>query len=114
MSFFKKRSSFSEGAAGGGDSSMFGVTLGQLKEFMELRGKEFMKKLNSSDYNGVQGILEKLKVDRNTGLHSNNQQDLEQRRTVYGKNILPRKPQSFLTLLTSPTYVRTSSYVLLF
>ncbi|CAF2931082.1 unnamed protein product [Rotaria sp. Silwood2] len=105
MSFFKKRPSASEGAAGGGDSSMFGVTLGQFKELMELRGKEFVKKLNSSDYNGVQGILEKLKVDRNIGLHSNNQQDLEQRRIAYGKNIIPQEPQSFLSSLTSPTYV---------
>ncbi|CAF3906928.1 unnamed protein product [Rotaria sp. Silwood1] len=105
MSFFKKRPSVSEGAAGGGDSSMFGITLVQFKELMELRGKEFVKKLNSSDYNGVQGILEKLKVDRNTGLHSNNQQDLEQRRTAYGKNIIPQEPQSFLSFLTSPRYV---------
>ncbi|CAF4999866.1 unnamed protein product, partial [Rotaria sp. Silwood1] len=94
------RPSVSEDAAGGGDSSMFDITLVPFKELMELRGKEFVKKLNSSDYNGVQGILEKLKVDRNTGLHSNNQQDLEQRRTAYGKNIIPQEPQSFLSFLT--------------
>ncbi|UJR25661.1 hypothetical protein I4U23_007012 [Adineta vaga] len=86
-------------AAGGGDSSMFGITVGQLKALMELRGKEFMENLNSSEFNGIKGILEKLKVDGNRGLDSNNEEDLEQRRTAYGRNEIPPKPmKSFIKL----------------
>ena len=78
---------------------MFGLTLEQLKSLMELRGKDLLEKLNSSDYNGVKGVLEKLKVDGEKGLDSNNEQDLEQRRTAYGRNEIPPKPmKSFLQL----------------
>jgi hypothetical protein len=59
MSFFKKRPSVSEDAAGGGDFSMFGVTLGQLTELMELRGKQFVEKLNSSIYSSGQNYKNK-------------------------------------------------------
>ena len=86
-------------AAGGGDYSSFGLTVEQIKELMELRGKDLMEKLNSSEFNGVKGLLEKLKVDGSKGLESSNEQDLEQRRTAYGKNEIPPKPmKSFLKL----------------
>lgn len=86
-------------AAGGGDSSMFGVTMDQLKSLMELHGKELIEKLNSSEFNGLKGILEKLKVNGDRGLDSNNEEDLEQRRTAYGRNEIPPKPmKSFLKL----------------
>lgn len=99
MPLFKKKSAAAEAAAGGGDSSMFDITLEQLNEIMEVRGKDLMEKINSSDYNGVKGILEKLKVDGNKGLDANNEQDLEQRRTAYGRNEIPPKPmKSFLKL----------------
>jgi len=66
---------------------------------MKSNGKELLEKLNSSEYNGIKGILEKLKVDGNKGLDSNNEQDLEQRRTAYGINEIPPKPmKSFLRL----------------
>jgi magnesium-transporting ATPase (P-type) len=95
----KKKSAADEAAGGGGDSSMFDIKLDQLKELMEVRGKDLMEKLNSSDYNGIKGITEKLKVDANKGLDSNNQEDLEQRRAAYGKNEIPPKPmKSFLRL----------------
>lgn len=85
--------------AGSGDSSLFGLTTEQLKILMELRGKELMDKLKTPEYNGIKGILEKLKVDGNNGLSSTNEQDLEQRRTAYGKNEIPPKPmKSFLKL----------------
>ena len=78
---------------------MFGLTIEQIKELMELRGKDLMDKLNSSEFNGVQGLLEKLKVDGSKGLESSNEQDLEQRRTAYGKNEIPPKPmKSFFKL----------------
>lgn len=99
MPLSKKKSAVEQAAAGGGDSSMYGITLEQLTEIMELRGKDLMEKLNASEYNGVKGILEKLKVDGNKGLESGNEQDLEQRRTAYGRNEIPPKPmKSFLRL----------------
>lgn len=95
----KKKSTANSAAAGGGDSSMFGLNLGQLKSLMELHGKDLMEKLNTSEYNGVKGVLEKLKVDGNKGLDSSNEQDLEARRTAYGRNEIPPKPmKSFLKL----------------
>ncbi|CAF4693159.1 unnamed protein product [Rotaria socialis] len=82
-----------------GDPSMFGLTVDQLKTLMESRGKELIEKLNSSEYNGTQGILDKLKVDGTKGLDSDNEQDLEQRRAVFGKNEIPPKPmKSFISL----------------
>ncbi|CAF3617423.1 unnamed protein product [Rotaria sp. Silwood1] len=92
MSPFKREPTADKAVVSGGDSSMFDITLDQLKELMEVRGKDLMEKLNSSEYNGVKGILTKLKVDGNKGLDSNNQQDFEQRRTAYGKNEIPPKP----------------------
>jgi len=99
MPLFKKKPAADKAVTGGGDSSMFGITLEQLNEIMEVRGKDLMEKLNSSDYNGVKGILEKLKVDGNKGLDPNNEQDLEQRRIAYGKNEIPPKPmKTFIRL----------------
>ncbi|CAF3901784.1 unnamed protein product [Rotaria sordida] len=93
------RKKSSANTPGGGDSSMFGLTVEQLKVLMELHGKDLLEKLNTSTYNGVKGILEKLKVDSNKGLDSNNQEDLEQRRSVYGRNEIPPKPmKSFFRL----------------
>ena len=94
-----KKSAVQEGAGGGGDSSMFGLTIDQLKSLMEVRGKDLLERLNTPDYNGINGILEKLKVDATKGLDSNNEQDLGQRRTAYGRNEIPPKPmRSFLRL----------------
>ncbi|CAF1094635.1 unnamed protein product [Adineta ricciae] len=99
MSAKKQKATSAEEVAGGGDSSMFDITLDQLKELMQERGKDLMEKLKQSEYNGVKGILEKLKVDGNKGLDSNNEQDLEQRREAYGRNEIPPKPmKSFLRL----------------
>ena len=94
-----KKKSSDDKVAGGGDSSMFGLTIAQLKSLMELRGKDMMEKLQSSEFNGVRGILEKLKVDGNKGLATSNAEDLEQRRTAYGLNEIPPKPaKSFIKL----------------
>jgi magnesium-transporting ATPase (P-type) len=95
----KKKSPVKTDTAGGGDSSMFGLTINQLKTLMELHGKDLLEKLNSSEYNGIKGILEKLHVDGNKGLDTNNEQDLQQRRTAYGRNEIPPKPmKSFIAL----------------
>ncbi|CAF3983316.1 unnamed protein product, partial [Rotaria sp. Silwood2] len=81
------------------DSSMLDLTIEQLKALMELQGKDLLEKLNSSTFNGVKGILEKLKVDSNKGLDSNNQEDLEQRRAIYGRNEIPPKPMKLFLRL---------------
>lgn len=95
----KKKSAAAQESAGGGDSSMFGLTLAQLKTLMESRGKDLFEKLKSPEFNGIKGILEKLKVDGSKGLASDNEQDLEQRRVAYGRNEIPPKPmKSFLKL----------------
>lgn len=99
MSSKKQKATSAKDVAGGGDSSMFDITLDQLKELMQERGKDLMEKLKEPEYNGVKGILEKLKVDGNKGLESKNEQDLEQRREAYGRNEIPPKPmKSFLRL----------------
>ena len=78
---------------------MFGLTTEQLKTLMELRGKDLLERLKSPEYNGMKGILEKLKVDGNRGLTSDNEEDLQQRRIAYGRNEIPPKPmKSFLKL----------------
>lgn len=95
----KKKSAEAQEGAGGGDSSMFGLTLDQLKSLMETRGKEQLERLKTPEFNGINGILDKLKVDGNKGLASDNEQDLQQRRIAYGRNEIPPKPmKSFLKL----------------
>jgi Ca2+ transporting ATPase len=95
MPAHKKKSASDEDAAGGGDASMYDITLEQLSGLMEVRGKKLMEKLGSSEYNGVKGVLEKLKVDGNKGLEAN----LEQRRTAFGRNEIPPKPmKTFIRL----------------
>ncbi|CAM4791578.1 unnamed protein product [Rotaria magnacalcarata] len=99
MSSLKNKSTADTTVVGGGDSSMFDITLAQLTELMDVREKDLKEKLHSSEYNGIKGVLEKLKVDVNKGLDSKNQQDLEQRRTAYGRNEIPPKPmKTFLRL----------------
>ncbi len=111
MSFFGKKSATNNALTGGGDCSMFGVTRDQLNELMKSYDEDLMEKLQSSEYNGVEGILEKLKVNRDQGLDSNNQQDLQQRRIAYGKNEIPLKPISFWQL---PWYVTLLVLVFVF
>ena len=41
----KKKSTSTANAAGGGDSSMFGLTIDQFKALMELRGKDLLRKI---------------------------------------------------------------------
>ncbi|CAM2710546.1 unnamed protein product [Rotaria socialis] len=99
MPSLKNKSTANTDVVGGGDSSMFDITLAQLTELMDVRGIDLTEKLHSSEYNGIKGVLEKLKVDVNKGLDSKNQQDLEQRRTAYGRNEIPPKPmKTFLRL----------------
>lgn len=76
---------------------MFGLNLDQLKTLMALRRKELMDKLSSTEYGGVRGVLEKLKVDENQGLSSNDRQDLLNRQRAYGKNEYLHRSVSFFS-----------------
>ncbi|CAF1627067.1 unnamed protein product [Didymodactylos carnosus] len=81
-----------------GNVGEYQITVDQVKELMKLHGKELVDKLNAS-YGGMKGLLEKLKVDGQKGLQSDNKQDLEKRQQVFGKNEIPPKPmKSFLRL----------------
>ena len=104
MSFFKKTVT-NDAFAVDGDYSMFCVARDQLNELMKIHGKDWIEKLHLLEYNGVEGILEKLKVDRDRGLVCDNQEDFQQRRAAYGKNEIPSKPISFFQL---PWYVLVS------
>ncbi len=46
-------------------SSQYGITLKQLRELMELRGKEGVEKL--AEYGGAQGLCKKLKTSESAG-----------------------------------------------
>jgi P-type Ca2+ transporter type 2B len=84
---------------GGGDPSKFGITVQRLKSIMQSRGKDFIEKFHSPEYDGMPGLLEKLKADGTKGLESTNTDDIEQRREVFGKNEVPPKPlATFLAL----------------
>lgn len=96
---FEKKKSIENKNADFGTSSVFSLTTDQLKSLMELNGKDLAEKLNSSEFNGLEGLLGKLEVDSNRGLDSCNEQDLERRRGIYGENVIPPKPtKSFLRL----------------
>ncbi|CAF0899609.1 unnamed protein product [Didymodactylos carnosus] len=77
--------------SGSANTGEYQISVDQLKELMKLSGKELSEKLNSG-YGGIKGLLEKLKVDGQKGLQSDNKQDFENRQQVYGKNEIPPKP----------------------
>lgn len=109
-----------------GRPAQYGVTLKQLRELMELRGREGVNKINS--YGGVQEICKKLytspsegKVHRSSVLLvqgifckawrrrntcfrciglSGSAADMQHRRDTFGSNLIPPKPpKTFLQLV---------------
>ncbi|XP_072765662.1 plasma membrane calcium-transporting ATPase 2 isoform X6 [Anoplolepis gracilipes] len=80
-----------------GRPAQYGVTLKQLRELMELRGREGVNKVNS--YGGVQEICKKLYTSPNEGL-SGSVADIQHRRDTFGSNMIPPKPpKTFLQLV---------------
>ncbi|KAI5692756.1 hypothetical protein M8J75_000261 [Diaphorina citri] len=80
-----------------GRPTQYGITLRQLRELMEVRGREGIAKIN--EYGGVPEICKKLYTSPNEGL-GGSQTDLEHRREVFGSNIIPPKPsKTFLQLV---------------
>uniref|UniRef100_A0A8C6MY92 Calcium-transporting ATPase n=1 Tax=Mus spicilegus TaxID=10103 RepID=A0A8C6MY92_MUSSI len=76
----------------------FGCTLMDLRKLMELRGADAVAQI-SAHYGGVQEICTRLKTSPIEGL-SGNPADLEKRRLVFGKNMIPpKRPKTFLELV---------------
>ncbi|TMS38440.1 hypothetical protein L596_005168 [Steinernema carpocapsae] len=74
------------------------VELQTLRKLMESRGQEAALKL-SSEYSGIEGLCQRLKVNPVIGLN-NDPSDLNQRRTKYGSNTIPStKSKSFARLV---------------
>ncbi|XP_032686980.1 plasma membrane calcium-transporting ATPase 2 isoform X3 [Odontomachus brunneus] len=80
-----------------GRPAQYGVSLKQLRELMELRGREGVNKING--YGGVQEICKKLYTSPSEGL-SGSTADIQHRRDTFGSNMIPPKPpKTFLQLI---------------
>ncbi|XP_046683996.1 plasma membrane calcium-transporting ATPase 2 isoform X3 [Homalodisca vitripennis] len=80
-----------------GRPAQYGVSLKQLRELMEHRGREGIAKL--SEFGGVQELCKKLYTSPSEGL-SGSVADCEHRRETFGSNTIPPKPpKTFLQLV---------------
>ncbi|RUS89019.1 hypothetical protein EGW08_003266, partial [Elysia chlorotica] len=85
------------GAGGGGSGRTYGFTVEELGHLMEHRSREGCDLLKSDKYGGVNNMCRLLKTDTNNGLDGS---DLEERRKMFGSNVIPPKPpKSFLQLV---------------
>ncbi|KAM4860540.1 plasma membrane calcium-transporting ATPase 4 isoform 2-T2 [Thomomys bottae] len=81
-----------------GHDGEFGCTLMELRKLMELRTKDALNHINVR-YGNVSNLCAKLKTSPVEGL-SGNPADLDRRRHVFGKNVIPpKKPKTFLELV---------------
>uniref|UniRef100_A0A8C8E4P2 Calcium-transporting ATPase n=1 Tax=Oryzias sinensis TaxID=183150 RepID=A0A8C8E4P2_9TELE len=82
----------------GNHAADFGCSVMDLRSLMELRGTEGVVKLQE-DYGGVEGLCKRLKTSPTEGLEGN-QTDLDKRKEIFGKNLIPpKKPKTFLQLV---------------
>lgn len=80
-----------------GRPAQYGISLKQLRELMEHRGREGCAKV--AEYGGVQEICKKLYTSPSEGL-SGSLADIEHRRETFGSNTIPPKPpKTFLQLV---------------
>lgn len=83
-------------SVGQSNSGNFGCTIGELQGLMQLRGAEAVEILVKK-YGGTAGLISRLGSSATTGLSRN---DLDQRRKVFGTNVIPpTPPKSFLQLM---------------
>lgn len=75
--------------------SEYNVSLEELKELMKARKKEDRDAIDDQ-YGGTTELCQKLNTDPQNGI-SNDEKELENRRTVFGANEIPPKP--FLVLV---------------
>lgn len=80
-----------------GRPAQYQISLKNLREIMEHRGREGVSIIN--EYGGVHDICKKLYTHPNDGL-SGSKADIEHRRETFGSNTIPPKPpKSFLMLV---------------
>lgn len=80
-----------------GRPAQYGISLKQLRELMEHRGREGVAKIR--EIGGIQDICKKLYTSANDGI-SGSKSDIEHRRETFGSNVIPPKPpKTFLTLV---------------
>ncbi|XP_017062585.1 plasma membrane calcium-transporting ATPase 2 isoform X2 [Drosophila eugracilis] len=80
-----------------GRPAQYGISLKQLRELMEHRGREGVMKI--SEFGGIHELCKKLYTSPNEGL-SGSKADEEHRRETFGSNVIPPKPpKTFLTLV---------------
>lgn len=72
-----------------GRPAKYRITLRELRELMENRGREGIQKIN--EHGGIEAIMEKLYTSQDKGL-SGNQADIDHRRETFGSNTIPPKP----------------------
>ncbi|XP_014830629.1 PREDICTED: plasma membrane calcium-transporting ATPase 2 isoform X6 [Poecilia mexicana] len=82
----------------GNHEAGFGCSVMELRSLMELRGTEAVVKLQE-DYGAVEGLCKRLKTSPTEGL-AGVQTDLDKRKELFGKNLIPpKKPKTFLQLV---------------
>ena len=92
-------------------ASRYGLSLKQLRELMELRGREGVARV--AEYGSVQEIMRKLNTTEATGL-AGEKSDLEHRRDYFGSNTIPPKPpKTFLavSIFIVNTFMCTSHFL---
>lgn len=72
-----------------GRPAKYRITLRELRELMEHRGREGIQKIN--EHGGIEAIMEKLYTSQDKGL-SGNKADIDHRRETFGSNTIPPKP----------------------
>jgi P-type Ca2+ transporter type 2B len=80
-----------------GRPAKYRISLKELRELMEHRGREGMQRIQ--DFGGIEGIMEKLYTSEDKGLNGN-KQDVDHRRETFGSNTIPPKPpKTFIQLV---------------
>jgi P-type Ca2+ transporter type 2B len=72
-----------------GRPAKYRISLKELRELMEHRGREGIQRVQ--DYGGVEGVMERLYTSEDKGL-SGNKADVDHRRETFGSNVIPPKP----------------------
>ncbi|KAJ8258659.1 hypothetical protein COCON_G00176710 [Conger conger] len=82
----------------GDHAAGFGCTVLDLRSLMELRGSEAVVRIQE-EHGDMEGLCKRLKTSPTEGL-TGVAADLEKRREIYGKNLIPpKKPKTFLQLV---------------
>ncbi|XP_060925788.1 plasma membrane calcium-transporting ATPase 2 isoform X8 [Limanda limanda] len=76
----------------------FGCSVMELRSLMELRSTEAVVKIQE-DYGDIEGMCTRLLTSPTEGL-TGDQDDLDKRKEIFGKNLIPpKKPKTFLQLV---------------